>query len=572
MDNLDEFILLDLFPGQHGQEIICETRSACLDKSVPYEAVSYVWMEAGGRQSIQVSGQSVMVTSDLYDALQRLRFPARTRTLWIDQLCIDQWDNEKKAKQVDMMRLIYKQCDRCLIWFGEIYPKQIITSEDVKNTFEFIRISAEPAPTPEMQQPLIEKLSWAKASRRARVAFVALGIHGNPWWSRIWTVQESVLPESAQLIWGSQVIDWFDVRLASRNWLEGTWDSYGKIMTFEDILDDLAAPVRDLELARRGDNPLNLLEIWRYRGATDPRDKVFGLLGLISGTPFRSLQHSDYTLSVQTIYTKVMLDLLAIERGLRPFMGIRNIMNIHLPTWVSDFSRVSNVQTSERWWNHGRRYDQCHADADTIFSHTYIPEVHALDLMGIRIDDVDEVSSEYLVAYELTHVEELDLLRVIRFWHNINNWNDPKFGQEYPNGDSRINAFGATLTGDYLMNDKFQARRTTPDENQMVVQYAKTGDKIPVTELYHSLVTFVMNQSFFVSVGGYLGMGPLTMRPGDEVWILFGGRVPFILRPRRTSGQADNGYILIGQAFVHGIMHGEAVSSRRAEQRSVRLY
>lgn len=41
------------------------------------------------------------------------------------------------------------------------------------------------------------------------------------------------------------------------------------------------------------------------------------------------------------------------------------------------------------------------------------------------------------------------------------------------------------------------------------------------------------------------------MTEGDICCILFGAPVPFVLRP------AGNGYRLVGEAYVHGIMKGE---------------
>lgn len=82
MQSLDEkFTLLDLLPGEFGCDIVCETRVASLHGGVSYEAVSYVWMEAAGWRDIQVSGERVRVTKNLYAALQRFRYSARIRTL-----------------------------------------------------------------------------------------------------------------------------------------------------------------------------------------------------------------------------------------------------------------------------------------------------------------------------------------------------------------------------------------------------------------------------------------------------------------------------------------------------------
>jgi len=50
-------------------------------------------------------------------------------------------------------------------------------------------------------------------------------------------------------------------------------------------------------------------------------------------------------------------------------------------------------------------------------------------------------------------------------------------------------------------------------------------------------------------------MGPTALEPGDEVWLLEGGMTPFILR-RRPGSEC---YRMIGEAYVHGIMHGEAM-------------
>jgi hypothetical protein len=51
-----------------------------------------------------------------------------------------------------------------------------------------------------------------------------------------------------------------------------------------------------------------------------------------------------------------------------------------------------------------------------------------------------------------------------------------------------------------------------------------------------------------------LGTGPEGLCVGDVVCVLFGGDVPFILRP---SPQGN--YQLIGECYVSGIMRGEAL-------------
>ncbi|KAK4890711.1 hypothetical protein LTR27_010638 [Elasticomyces elasticus] len=65
---------------------------------------------------------------------------------------------------------------------------------------------------------------------------------------------------------------------------------------------------------------------------------------------------------------------------------------------------------------------------------------------------------------------------------------------------------------------------------------------------------------FMMSGRPTLGYGPLSLDRDDEIWILAGARVPFISRPRPTSGHFE----LIGEAYVHGIMYGEAIGANEA--------
>jgi len=62
-----------------------------------------------------------------------------------------------------------------------------------------------------------------------------------------------------------------------------------------------------------------------------------------------------------------------------------------------------------------------------------------------------------------------------------------------------------------------------------------------------------IGRRMFRTRGGYLGMGSVSVEPGDQVWVVKGGDVPLVLRPKNGR------YRLIGEAYVHGIMRGEAV-------------
>ncbi|KAE9365630.1 HET-domain-containing protein [Stipitochalara longipes BDJ] len=60
----------------------------------------------------------------------------------------------------------------------------------------------------------------------------------------------------------------------------------------------------------------------------------------------------------------------------------------------------------------------------------------------------------------------------------------------------------------------------------------------------------------FITSQKWLGLGPEFLEPNDELWLLKHAAVPFILRP-----YGESQYQLVGEAYVHGIMHGELVAA-----------
>lgn len=67
------------------------------------------------------------------------------------------------------------------------------------------------------------------------------------------------------------------------------------------------------------------------------------------------------------------------------------------------------------------------------------------------------------------------------------------------------------------------------------------------------------NRVLFQTSRGYVGLGPLISKPGDIICILFGGNVPYVLRPK------DGYYQFVGECYIHDIMNGEAVTEWEAK-------
>ena len=64
----------------------------------------------------------------------------------------------------------------------------------------------------------------------------------------------------------------------------------------------------------------------------------------------------------------------------------------------------------------------------------------------------------------------------------------------------------------------------------------------------------------FTTQDEYIGLGPKGMRSGDLIALFEGARVPYVIR------EDDEGYKLVGECYVHGIMSGERFEEGRCQR------
>ena len=74
----------------------------------------------------------------------------------------------------------------------------------------------------------------------------------------------------------------------------------------------------------------------------------------------------------------------------------------------------------------------------------------------------------------------------------------------------------------------------------------------------------LVGRRMVVTRGGLLGLAPELAVSGDCVAIVKGAKVPLILRP-----MDDAKWELIGDCYIHGIMHGEAFNKEKCEDMEI---
>jgi hypothetical protein len=69
-------------------------------------------------------------------------------------------------------------------------------------------------------------------------------------------------------------------------------------------------------------------------------------------------------------------------------------------------------------------------------------------------------------------------------------------------------------------------------------------------------------RALFTTDRGHLGHAKANVHKDDEIWVLAGASIPFILRPVDEAT-----YHLVSDAYVHGIMYGEGVTDESSDSR-----
>ena len=190
--------LVELSPQAHTAwqtTLDCSIIETDLDNGhIEYEALSYVWGSDNKPYQIRVDGYALHVTSNLFSSLLHLRSDKEHRVLWIDAICINQACTEEREQQVSIMRDIYAQASRTIIWMGEFSFFRIDDTTDFLG--HIIRCRTESG-------DYVTRPEHADAEVRN-----TRKIHESAWFSRMWIVQELACSKDAVICIGTDSIPW----------------------------------------------------------------------------------------------------------------------------------------------------------------------------------------------------------------------------------------------------------------------------------------------------------------------------------------------------------------------------
>ncbi|KIM97117.1 hypothetical protein OIDMADRAFT_57755 [Oidiodendron maius Zn] len=284
--NIDCTRFVKIEPAENDEDpIVCTLVHKAFSERPKFEALSYMWGDESIEESILLDGVEFGVRRNLRDALGRLRNRAPDMLFWIDAISINQQDIPERNRQLCMMSHIYFRASTVVIWLGNRYLKYQGQLSELKSHQSCAHFSAdldvESTHTKEEAATIVHD-----QEREMVRELIADG-----YWNRLWIVQEIGRAEKKQVCFGD---------------LDMTWDSFIRFITMHSDRGSggpLKLAKQLIEKHIGAHTFRRLLEDHRHAECKEPRDTIYGLVGLaVDGHGFPM----DYNKSLMEVWTDTM--------------------------------------------------------------------------------------------------------------------------------------------------------------------------------------------------------------------------------------------------------------------------
>lgn len=629
--------------------VICSLVTASLDDpSLKYMALSYVWGLEMSQTLLVVNGTDFKATANSFEFLVRYRkishvvpqWELANLPLWIDAVCINQEDIPERNSQVQMMGSIYRSAATTISWLGPDDSDSEIAMKVMRDIFPKVNDSVRKQDLFAWLDPEQTNL-WQRNSQSAdRNNFTS----GNKFWdsckemlsrayfSRSWITQELVLSRNVVVLCGQQTLsliafwviwEWLlrieglpcPEQVDSGLWSflssrEGRrllgWGALNKLPNLMELMrDSRNAPEQDLALIWH-----ELVLHTRILQATDPRDKLYSVLGILD-RKFKpdysaSIEEVFYDFAKQYVYAEKRLSVLR-EAGHGTFFGTPEHPRhrLFVPSWVPNWDALSKEFTWGQFYHGGYRLcadgnphlslqQAGDSQADTPFQnrreHNFKIVGRTLTARGLLCDSTvsvhrlgvdheswtsfceDYVANRGEHGQYTTGIPVLQALARMMFLDR-----DPISKRNVDHSTLPQDMLRLCILGIILMGSPAQSiveKFGLTSHPKLVEKFFGPGDqaahllesgelpknlvdisllRVHLPKLTSDRLSLVLNYVAFWTSDGYLGWGPPGIAEGDYVCVIIGCDVPVILR------RVGDHYIHIGPCWVLGLMNGEAL-------------
>jgi hypothetical protein len=556
--------LLSLFPGRNPDGLRGRLEHVSLDSAQDkggFEALSYVWGNPLKPFLIDVGEfKTIRITAALFFALKRLRKENLSVKLWADGICIDQQNDKEKNHQVRLMPNIYKSAQRVYAWLGNEEDRSDLAIDCLLDINRRSQSSQHPA---KPLLPLEDSLAWD----------AIIKFFGRSWFRRVWIVQELVLPRSIVMLCGDRRFDWDEIYVPATLYSTESKDSFVG-QTVEPILSlgELRVAYHNKEGVFER-NLLSLFKAFEHTGASRSRDKLYAFLGLACDSDNPGFD-VDYAAPLEVVVQKYAGVFVRQRKGLELLYhaGISNsTSSTRFPSWVPNWVTTTYPRTITSWQSHSSPFTAGLNNAENVRFHPGSSGV--LASTANIVDEIVEVGQRSFAASdEMTYLKG-----IFSVLENISS---------YPTGEKPSDILWKVPIGDArFLPDKRQKEVDFHTSYQALREYMQLGDQTtdPNTEINKIRALAKLKQYLFrpqelsrilwdylltarefaerfvdakvcITKKGYVGIVPGRARVGSLVTVFYGSAVPFVVEKTKDSVF----YRLIGEGYIHGIMHKDS--------------
>ena len=368
-----------------------------------------------------------------------------------------------------------------------------------------------------------------------------MNIYSRPWFWRGWIVQEAVLSRQAIMMVGEDYFE-FERLVSSLHFVTSIHlFSHSRIRLPRQILVPLT-----IEKIRRGNESRNLIHLLHLLPScrtTDPRDKIYCLLGIADDV--RVAHKPDYSQAVEAVYRSYAVHFIrnCEHLNLIRHSGIAQGASRPDGTWVPRWDRLSHIRIVDSPISGECNF---HASGQVQAYFALEEEASLLKVRGMRFDSRYEFCSQ-TVSSE-TFKDWIPWERSL----SCSVQKSPRFSTERyaealvmnGNGEGVNNYSARSKIPNITLKDAYESNFAPEMTNQWQFR-----------PYFYDFRSNAEDNGFVLTSRGHFGWVPKEAETSDIIYIIFGVSVPLV--PREVE---DGRYILIGSAYIEGIMQGEAIS------------
>lgn len=573
-----QFRLAMIHPARRHQ-VRCEIITRHLDTPTSYAAISYAWGDPGNTEQLWVGSQSMAVSVSLYEALRAMRQRDKAVWVWADALCINQEDSVERAQQVQLMTRIYSGAKSVAIWLGP-------AADDSDFAVQFLQNVAKQVDSTDgtVQVP----------SADTRGIPAAACLFQRRYWRRLWVVQEVRNAKTIMVYCGTTVVPWQTYHDACTVFrriygnlytsLEGQPTANNQLSQSQILRHEgpnSIIPISTSQYEPDDGLLLHILRRCRPKVCADPRDKVYGILGILP-EELRDEVRPDYKQPVKQVYAEVVdiilnttgkLDVICDAIHFPPRLDLADF-----PSFVPDWSQMPGMAAmgeKHRIFTASGTSKARFRFEDRRLNKLEIEAIHIGSIKdhGIAVATFSRLN-DYLMAFlqwraillgaiaDLPGVtkkaQEEDFCRVLSLGILPSAWDKRKDGW---------------LSVCYHLFSRFLVERLPficmdTELKKHAEAVVGIGGVEPRRFIQVHFGEHMMGRCFCIDSHGRLGMGTGAMARDDIVVIPLGCSTPILLREEGPK----NEYRFVGDVYIHGYMKGRAVSRWKEGKLQARKY